>query len=129
FPSPPSRAEQVSASEAGAIERSLRHVAESAIPGVPAAQAHQVEGLFFVASPVPAGRCLTEMIEQGWPQRLEQRLGICAILANMVASAHESGVAHGQICPELIYVHPEGRVTVLEGGIHPMLAGDQERAV
>src|SRR5262249_44732267 len=38
------------------------------------------------------------------------------------------GVAHGQLAPEAIYVHPEGRVTVLECGIHPMLAEGREAA-
>ncbi|MCA9610338.1 MAG: serine/threonine protein kinase [Myxococcales bacterium] len=69
-------------------------------------------GTPFAASELPLGRTLRYAIEAG-DLSFAVRVGIAGRVARGLASAHELGVVHGNLAPELIVLEPAPRSTVV----------------
>lgn len=69
-------------------------------------------GTPFAASELPVGRTLRYAIEAG-DLSFAVRVGIAGRVARGLASAHELGVVHGNLAPELIVLEPAPRATVI----------------
>jgi serine/threonine protein kinase len=76
------------------------------------------ERTLTMVTPCPDGPTLREKIRSRWPEGLPLQLAVAGSLANVVACAHEHDLNHGFLTPENIYLTPEGRVQVVEWGVH-----------
>jgi serine/threonine protein kinase len=97
-----------------ALERSDRLREVGVVPGTLQVRERTVT----MVTPCPDGPTLREKMRSRWPEGLPLQLAVAAALANVVACAHEHDLNHGFLTPENIYVTPEGRVQVVEWGVH-----------
>ena len=97
-----------------ALERSDRLREVGVVPGTLQVRERTVT----MVTPCPEGPTLREKMRSRWPEGLPMQLAVAASLANVVACAHEHDLTHGFLTPENIYLTPEGRVQVVEWGVH-----------
>jgi serine/threonine protein kinase len=71
----------------------------------------------FVVTALPSGDSLARRIAEG-PLPVAMALDCCAQVAEALAGAHEAGVPHGALCPENIFLTPDG-VRILDLGFVP----------
>lgn len=97
-----------------ALERGDRLREVGVVPGTLQVR----ERALTMVTPCPNGPTLREKMRTHWPEGLPLQLAVAASLANVVACAHEHDLTHGFLTPENVFLTPEGRVQVVEWGVH-----------
>jgi len=77
-------------------------------------------GPFVVATDVPTGATLTELIESKGTFSSEVTASLGLAIANRLAHAHELSIVHGALSPQSVLINTQGNVALMDLGLAPM---------
>jgi serine/threonine protein kinase len=75
------------------------------------------EGIPFLVSDCPDGRPLSEKIAKLAPYSVPVALNLANQIAESLDYLHQEGIVHGELTSSSVSVSPEGKVTLLQGGL------------
>jgi tetratricopeptide (TPR) repeat protein len=74
------------------------------------------DGRAYIVMPYVEGTLLSDLIRKG-PMSEREALGLCAQMADALATAHRRGIVHRDLKPGNVIVSPSGRPRLLDFGI------------
>ncbi len=77
-------------------------------------------GPFVVATDVPTGATLTELIESRGAFSSSVTASIGLAIAERLAHAHELSIVHGALHPQSVLINTQGNVVLMDLGLAPM---------
>lgn len=86
------------------------------------------DGESFVAQEFVPGQSLTQLLA-GRPINAIRAVDLAVRIADALAALHASGLTHGDLRPDNIFVTPKGQVKLLDAGLAAFTGGGMMRAV